>query len=160
MNAIFNYAKVGGTVVMQYNNSNGLVMDEFTPYPIKLSRSRVTEEDAEVRMLAPNHAVLNSPNVIQPSDFDHWVQERGLYFPSEWDASFTPILSMNDTGESALDGSLLVAKYGDGYFVYTGLSFFRELPDGVPGAYKLFTNLVSLGKPRSDKMAGAKVKKK
>lgn len=160
MNAVFNYAKVGGTVIMQYNNSNGLVMNDFTPYPIKLSRNRVTEEDATVRILAPNHPILNTPNAIQSSDFDHWIQERGLYFPSEWDPAFTPIFSMNDAGEDPLDGSLLVAKYGDGYFVYTGLSFFRELPYGVPGAYKLFANLVSLGKPRSDKMAGAKVKKK
>jgi len=97
--------------------------------------------------LAPDHPVLNTPNKITNDDFAGWVQERGIYFPSEWATNFTPILACHDPGEEPLKGSLLVAKYGQGYFVYTGLVFFRQLPAGVPGAYRLFANLVSLGKP-------------
>ena len=89
--------------------------------------------------------VLNTPNKITDADFEGWVQERGLYFPNEWSAEYTPILECNDPGETPKQGSLLVAQHGEGYFVYTGLSFFRELPAGVPGAYRLFANLVSLG---------------
>lgn len=146
---LLDYVQNGGTLVVQYNNSYGLDAQQFSPYPISLSRSRVTEEDAQVRFLNPSSPVLNVPNKISPNDFDGWVQERGLYFPDKWDAQFTPVLSMNDTGEEPLDGSLLVAKYGKGYYVYTGLSFFRELPEGVSGAYKLFANIVSLGKPKA-----------
>ena len=118
----------------------------LAPYPLKLSRQRITDETAEIRLLAPQHAALNSPNKLTTADFSAWVQERGLYYPSEWDAAFTPILSMNDPEEKPLDGALLVAQYGQGHFVYTGLSFFRQLPAGVPGAYRLFANLISLGK--------------
>ncbi|MEP6822903.1 MAG: PIG-L family deacetylase [Chthoniobacterales bacterium] len=139
------YAKNGGVVVMQYNTSPGPKPDQV-PYPLKVSRDRVTEEDAAVRMLAPDHPVLNFPNKITAADFNGWVQERGLYFPNEWDKAWTPILSSNDTGEKPADGSLLVARVEKGWFVYTGLSFFRELPAGVPGAYRLFANLISLGK--------------
>ncbi len=139
------YAKNGGVVVMQYNTSPGPKPDQV-PYPLKVSRDRVTEEDAEVRMLAPDHPVLNSPNKITAADFNGWIQERGLYFPNEWDKAWTPILSANDTGEKPADGSLLVARVEKGWFVYTGLSFFRELPAGVPGAYRLFANMISLGK--------------
>lgn len=144
---LFDYAKQGGTVVVQYNTNGTLVPDaEITPYKLKISRDRTTVEEAEMRLLAPDHPVLNSPNKITAKDFDGWVQERGLYFPSEWGPEYTPILSCNDPGEPARDGSLLVAKYGEGWYVYTGLSFFRELPSGVPGAYRLFANLVGLGK--------------
>ncbi|HET6543763.1 MAG TPA: LmbE family protein, partial [Chryseolinea sp.] len=103
--------------------------------------------------------LLNTPNKITTKDFDGWVQERGLYYPNKWDANFEPLLSMNDKGENAKDGSLLVAKYGEGYYVYTGLSFFRELPEGVVGAYKLFANLVSAGKGNK-KPENAKVRNK
>lgn len=96
--------------------------------------------------LDPDNPVLNTPNKITQADFDNWVQERGTYFPSDWDKNFTPILACNDAGESPLKGSLLVANYGKGHFVYTGLTFFRQLPAGVPGAYRLFANLISLGK--------------
>lgn len=144
MPAVLEYAKAGGTVVVQYNTSSRMETDNFSPYPITLGRERVTDETAEVRILKPGHPVLNTPNKITASDFDGWIQERGLYFPAEWDESYEPILSMNDKGESPKNGSLLVAKYGKGYYVYTVLSFFRELPEGVPGAYKLFANLVSL----------------
>lgn len=140
------YVKSGGTMMVQYNTSHRLKVDEVSPLHIKLSRDRVTDEFSEVRILAPSHEVMNFPNQITTKDFDGWVQERGLYFPNEWSSEFTPILSMNDTGETAKNGSLLVAKYGEGHFIYTGLSFFRELPAGVPGAYKLFTNLLSVGK--------------
>lgn len=154
MHDLLDYVKNGGTLVMQYNTNAGLETGNFAPYPLSLSRNRVTEEDARVRILAPDHPVLNFPNKIEPEDFNNWVQERGLYFPDKWDTTYTPILSMNDTGEKPMDGSLLVAKYGAGYYVYTGLSFFRELPEGVPGAYKLFVNMVSLSKadqPVADK---------
>ncbi|MBL4939226.1 MAG: LmbE family protein, partial [Lutibacter sp.] len=130
--------------------SHRLKVEELAPYPLKLSRDRVTEENAEVRILNPTHELLNYPNKITQSDFNGWVQERGLYFPNEWDSKFEAILSMNDKNESAKNGSLLVAKYGSGNFIYTGLSFFRELPAGVPGAYRLFANMLSIGKNNSE----------
>ena len=113
---------------------------------LQISQSRVTDENATVTFLAPDHPVLNSPNKISSADFEGWVQERGIYFPDQWDQHFTPILAFNDPGEAPLKGGLLVAGHGRGHFVYTGLVFFRELPAGVPGAYRLFANLVSLGK--------------
>lgn len=145
--ALFEYVQKGGTLVTQYNtNFGGTENVTLAPYPLKLSRQRITDETAEIRLLAPQHAVLNSPNKLSATDFSGWVQERGLYYPSEWDAAYTPVLSMNDPEEKSLDGALLVAQYGQGHFVYTGLSFFRQLPAGVPGAYRLFANLISLGK--------------
>lgn len=144
------YAKEGGTVLMQYNTNGGLEVETFAPFPMKLGRDRVTDETAEVRILKPDHAAFNFPNKINSSDFAGWVQERGLYFPSEWDPSYEALISMNDPAEKAKDGSLLVAPYGDGYFIYTGLAFFRQLPEGVPGAYKLFANLVSLKKVKTE----------
>jgi LmbE family N-acetylglucosaminyl deacetylase len=145
MNDLLSYVKNGGTLIVQYNTTIDLG-STFTPYPLKLSRDRVSEEDAPVRILKPDHPALNFPNKITGADFDGWVQERGLYFPNSWDEPFEALLSMNDTGEDPKNGSLLIARYGEGYYVYTGLSFFRELPEGVPGAYKLFANLVSIGK--------------
>jgi hypothetical protein len=139
------YVKQGGTMVVQYNTNGGMKMEDIAPYPMQLSRDRVTEEDAEMRILLPSHPVLNTPNKISQKDFDGWVQERGLYFPNVWDERYQAPLSSNDKGEGPLDGSLLVSKYGKGHYVYTGLSFFRELPAGVPGAYRLFANLISLG---------------
>lgn len=145
---LLEYVKEGGTMIVQYNTSHALVLpgEEIAPYPLKLSRDRVTVEEAAVRFLAPDHELLNYPNKITSGDFDGWVQERGLYFPNEWGEEFTPVLSINDPGEPARDGSLLVAEYGKGYYIYTSLSFFRELPAGVPGAYRLFANLLSIGK--------------
>ena len=143
---LFNYVENGGTLVVQYNTSREVLTDEVAPFELQLSRDRVTDENSEVKFLAPNHPVLNSPNQITQQDFEGWVQERGLYFPDKWSKEFTPILSMHDKGESALKGSLLVAQHGKGYYVYTGLSFFRELPEGVSGAYRLFANILSLGK--------------
>jgi len=142
---LFDYAKNGGTVIVQYNTGHRLVTQDVAPMDIHISRDRVTVEDSPVKVLAPKHPVLNYPFEIAGVDFNGWVQERGLYFPDKWDKSFEPILEMNDPGESPKQGSLLVAKYGKGYYCYTGLSFFRELPPGVPGAYKLLINLISLG---------------
>ncbi len=139
------YVEEGGTLILQYNTAHRLVTKDLAPYPLKLSRDRVTVEEAEIRMLKPDHHVLNFPNKIGSADFDNWVQERGLYFPNEWDDNFEAILSSNDPGEPARDGGLLVAKYGKGYYVYSGYSWFRQLPAGVPGAYRLFTNLISVG---------------
>ncbi|NNF85801.1 MAG: LmbE family protein, partial [Winogradskyella sp.] len=143
---LFDYVANGGNLIIQYNTSRGLIMDELAPYDLNLSRDRVTDENAEVRILDKNHPVLNHPNKITEQDFEGWVQERGLYFPDAWASEFTPLLSINDPGENPKEGSLLVAKYGKGNYIYTGLSFFREFPAGVPGAYKLFANLLSLGK--------------
>jgi LmbE family N-acetylglucosaminyl deacetylase len=137
------YVKAGGVVVAQYNTTD-LKTKEIGPYSLEISRDRVTDENAEVRILAPDHPLLNLPNKIGPDDFKGWLQERGLYFPTKWDANWTPLLSCNDPGEKPLDGGLLVAKSGSGCFVYTGYAFFRQLPAGVPGAYRLFANMVSL----------------
>ena len=149
MDALLDYVNNGGTLVMQYNTTADLETNRFFPYPLTLSRDRVTEEDAEVRILLLQHPVLNFPNKITSEDFKGWVQERGLYFPGTWDSRYEALFSMNDAGESPKNGSLLIAAYGKGYYVYTGLSFFRQLPEGVPGAYRLFANLVSLGKSTS-----------
>jgi LmbE family N-acetylglucosaminyl deacetylase len=144
--ALLKYVENGGTLISQYNVNRGIIVDQFAPFSIELSRERVTEENAEVRFLSPDHPVLNSPNKITSKDFENWVQERGLYFADKWAPEFTPILSMNDKNETPKNGSLLIAKYGKGYFIYTGLSFFRQFPEGVPGAFRLFSNLVSIGK--------------
>lgn len=143
---LFDFVAEGGNMIVQYNTSYRLKADALAPYDLKLSRDRVTDENAEVRFLDPNHEVLNFPNKITQKDFEGWTQERGLYFPNSWGPEFTPVLSMNDKGEPARDGSLLVAKHGKGYYTYTGLSFFREFPAGVSGAYRLFANILSLGK--------------
>lgn len=140
------YVENGGTMIVQYNTNHSLVTENFAPYSLKLSRERVTDEFSEVKILAPENPLLNTPNKITQKDFEGWVQERGLYFPNEWAKEFTPILGMKDKGETETKGSLLVAKYGKGYYIYTGLSFFRELPAGVPGAYRLFANMLSIGK--------------
>ena len=143
---LFNFVKNGGNMIVQYNTSHRLKVEKLAPYSLKLSRDRVTDETADVTFLSPNHSLLNYPNKITQNDFKGWTQERGLYFPNEWAKEFTPILSMHDKGETAKTGSLLVAKYGKGYYLYTGLSFFREFPAGVSGAYRLFANMLSIGK--------------
>jgi LmbE family N-acetylglucosaminyl deacetylase len=142
--ALMEYVKNGGNLIVQYNTNHSLVVPDIAPYPLKLSRERVAVEDAEVRLLQPNHPVLNSPNKITQKDFEGWVQERGLYFANEWSKEFQAILSSNDPGEPARDGGLLIAPYGKGNYIYTGYSWFRELPAGVSGAYRLFANLISL----------------
>ena len=154
---LFEFVKSGKTMVVQYNTNGDLVTEKIAPYSLKLSKDRVTEENAEVRFLAPNHPVLNFPNKITKKDFEGWKQEQGLYYPNEFDKAFTPILSSNDAGETPKNGALLVAPYGKGYYIYTGLSFFRELPEGVTGAYKLMTNIISL--KSADKISASTIKK-
>jgi LmbE family N-acetylglucosaminyl deacetylase len=140
---LMEYVSKGGTLLIQYNVSNPLLVKDIGPYPFKISRDRVTEENAGVRFLEKDHPVLNYPNKITSKDFEGWIQERGLYFLSDADPKYKRILSMNDPGETPKDGSLLVADYGKGRFVYTSLVFFRELPAGIPGAYRLFVNLLT-----------------
>ena len=142
---LWDYVKQGGTVVVQYNTSRGFNSDLAGPYPISFNRDRVTNENSKVTLLNSLHPLLNKPNKITDNDFDGWVQERGLYFSNKWDAKYEPLLSMNDKGETPKKGSLLVADHGKGKFIFTGLSFFRQLPAGVPGAYRLFANIISYG---------------
>ena len=144
-NRLLDYARAGGTVVVQYNTSRRLDMTGLAPYPLTLSRDRVTVEEAPVTFVDPEAAVLQRPNAITAADFEGWVQERGLYFPNEWDPAYQTVIASADPGEEPLEGGLLVAELGEGHYVYTGLSFFRELPAGVPGAYRLFVNLLELG---------------
>lgn len=143
---LLDYVNKGGTMIVQYNTNRELVTNDISPFNLSLSRDRVTDENAEVTFLAPEHPVLNTPNKLTKADFDGWAQERGLYFPGSWDENFTPIFSMNDAGETPKNGSLLVAQYGKGYYIYTGLSFFRQFPEAVPGSFRLFANLISIGK--------------
>lgn len=142
---LLDFVKNGKTMIVQYNTLDEFVTKDIAPYPLKISRDRVTEENAEVRFLDPQHRLLNSPNKITSEDFKGWKQEQGLYYPNEWDQAFTPILSANDKGENPKNGALLVAKYGKGHYIYTGLSFFRELPEGVSGAFRLMANMISIG---------------
>ena len=144
------YVKNGGTLVQQYNVNNPLKISQIGPYPFTITRDRVTEEDAVVSFLKPEHAVLNYPNKITQKDFEGWVQERGIYFASNLDEKYTPILRMGDKGEQPSNGSLIIAEYGKGKYIYTGLVFYRELPAGVPGAYRLFVNLLSAGSKSTD----------
>ena len=144
---LFDFVKRGKTMIVQYNTNGKLITDKIAPYPLKISNDRVTEENAKITFLAPNHPVLNTPNKISTKDFEGWTQEQGLYYPDQYDRAFTPIISSHDKGESSKDGALLVAPYGKGYYIYTGLSFFRELPEGVSGAYRLLSNIISLKQP-------------
>ncbi|MBS0000411.1 MAG: PIG-L family deacetylase [Cyclobacteriaceae bacterium] len=146
-----NYLKKGGNLIIQYNNMRiGLKSDLIMPFPIEFSgnsaRVRVSEEDAEVNFLLPDHPALNAPNDITENDFEGWIQERGLYFPVKWDGQYDALMSSHDTGEDPLKGGILVAEYGEGHYVYTSLSWFRQLPAGVPGAFRVFANLISLGR--------------
>ncbi|GAA4114498.1 hypothetical protein GCM10022393_14000 [Aquimarina addita] len=144
---LLKYVENGGNLIVQYNTNRRLkVTDNLGPFPLQLSRDRVTDENAAITMLAKDHPILNVPNKITNQDFEGWVQERGLYFPNEWAKEYTPILATNDKGETEKKGALLVANYGKGHYIYTGLSFFREFPAGVSGAYRLFANMLSLGK--------------
>ena len=157
---LMEYVNGGGTVITQYNTSMRN-QPAIGPYPFSISRDRVTVEEAGVTILSPDHPIINGPNKITQKDFDGWVQERGLYFPNEWDDKYTPILSSNDPGETPKNGGLIVGQYGEGYFVYTGYSWFRELPAGVSGAFRIFTNMISLGheKPKSANLNSVENKK-
>ncbi len=144
--ALMDYVENGGTLLVQYNTQRNLLIDPKTALGVSLSRDRVTDEQAAVTLLAPDHPALTGPNRITAADFEGWVQERGLYFPNQWNENFTPLIACHDADESEKSGALLVARQGKGHLVYASLSFFRELPEGVPGAYRLFANLLSLGK--------------
>lgn len=144
--SLMRYVKEGGNLIVQYNTNNRIssVPVDIGPYPFTITRERVTDEKAAVSFLKPNHPVLHFPNEITQSDFEGWIQERGIYFATDSLNKYTKVLSMADPNEKPLDGSLLIRAYGRGNFVYTGLAFFRELPAGVPGAYRLFANLLGL----------------
>lgn len=148
--ALNDYVKNGGTWLVQYNTTRGLKQDQIGPYPFQLSRERVTDETATPEFLYPAHPVLNQPNRIGMDDFDDWVQERGLYFANEWDEAFIPIIAWSDPEEPPRKGGLIVAPYGKGHFVYSGISFFRELPAGVSGAYRLLSNILALSQSRNE----------
>ena len=143
---LFDFVGGGGNMIVQYNTTGRLTVKNVAPYSLRISRDRVTDENAKVKFINATHPVLNYPNKITQKDFEGWVQEQGLYYPDEWAKEFEPILSSHDKGESAKKGGLLVAKYGKGYYIYTGLSFFRELPEGVSGAYRLMANMIAIGK--------------
>ncbi len=147
---LMDYVKNGGNLIVQYNTSNFIssVTSKIGPYPFAISRNRVTDEKATVNFLLPGHAVLNYPNKITAKDFDNWVQERGIYFADQADAAYEMPLSMADPNEKEQKGSLIIASHGKGKFVYTGLVFFRELPAGVPGAYRLLANIIALNKKK------------
>ncbi|HEU4884047.1 MAG TPA: NEW3 domain-containing protein, partial [Longimicrobium sp.] len=143
---LLSYVERGGTFIVQYNKYE-IVEGHFTPFPLTMAHphGRVTDENAPVRMLDPAHPVFTTPNRITEADWAGWVQERGLYFAETWDPAYTPVLETGDPGETPLRGGLLIARHGRGTYVYTGLAFFRQFPQGVPGAYRLFANLLALG---------------
>jgi len=142
---LMQYVNDGGVLLVQYNTSTriGPVVAKIAPYPFSISRNRITDEEAKVNFLIPDHPALNYPNKITDKDFEGWIQERSIYHAEKADTAYRSILSMKDPGEKENDGSLIIANYGKGRFVYTGLVFFRELPAGVPGAYRLFANLIA-----------------
>ncbi|WFB69199.1 PIG-L family deacetylase [Chryseobacterium sp. WX] len=143
---LWSYAKAGGNLVMQYNTNQDTTVDKLGMYNFTIANKRVTEENAAVRFLNPNHKLLNFPNKITADDFKGWVQERGAYFPAQWDAAYEPLFEMHDTDEEPLQGSTLYARYGKGNFIYTPLAFFRQLPAGNVGAARLFLNFLSAQK--------------
>ncbi len=150
---LLDYVYKGGTLVVQYNGLGGgpcgtdpKLLEGIGPYPIKLGNLRVTVEEAPVAFPNPQSPLLQTPNKITEKDFEGWIQERGLYFASEWDPKYSPLFETHDPGEKPLLGGTLVAKYGKGAYVFTAFSWFRELPAGVPGAYRMFANLLSAGK--------------
>ncbi|MDN5480592.1 MAG: PIG-L family deacetylase, partial [Chryseobacterium sp.] len=143
---LWSYVKAGGNLVMQYNTNQDTTVDQLGMYNFSIANKRVTEENAAVTFLNPNHKLLNFPNKITADDFKDWVQERGAYFPAQWDAAYEPLFEMHDTGEEPLQGSTLYAKYGKGNFIYTPLAFFRQLPAGNVGAARLFFNFLSAQK--------------
>lgn len=140
---LMEYVKQGGHMVVQYTTNYGLLTDQIGPYDFKIGRDRVTKEEAKPSFLQPSHSLMNTPNKLTQEDFDNWVQERGLYFAKEWDQNYTPLIGWNDPGEDQKDGALLVTEFGKGSFIFTGISFFRQLPAGVPGAYRVFANIIS-----------------
>jgi hypothetical protein len=145
---LLDYVSNGGTLIVQYNK-NEYANGNFAPYLVKMSRGdRVTDENAPITVLAPDHPLFNFPNKITADDWKGWTQERGLYFLSDWDSRYTPLLASSDSPGDPLKGGQLIAQYGKGNYVYTAYSWFRQFPAGVPGAYRLFANLVSYSKRR------------
>ena len=142
---LLQYIERGGTLVVQYNVASGSLADRIGPYPFTIGRDRVSVETAPVVFLAPGHSLLNVPNKITPEDFKGWIQERGLYFASQWDEKYETVLACHDPGEPDRNGGLLYCRYGKGIFVYTAYAWFRQLPAGVPGAFRLFANIISAG---------------
>ncbi len=142
---LMNYVKDGGVLLVQYNTNNniGPVKAKIGPYPFTISRNRVTDENAEVTFLQPQNRLMSYPNKITGKDFENWIQERSTYHAVDFDKNYKALFSMHDEGESAQPGSLIYTDYGKGRFVYCGLVLFRELPAGVPGAYRLFANLIA-----------------
>lgn len=144
---LLEYVSAGGTLLVQYNAGTGDFNEgKFTPYSAQLSRARVSVEEAQVQILEPDDSIFHYPNQITQADFDGWVQERGLYFMDKWDDHFKALLACHDPGESDQKGGLLRASYGKGTYIYTGYAFFRQLPAGVPGAIRLYVNLLSAGR--------------
>ena len=148
-NTLFEYVKNGGNLIVQYQTQafyGTVKTKELGPFPISIGRGRVTEENAEMKVLRTTDPILNTPNKIDSKDYDGWIQERGLYFAEKWSDKYTSVYSIKDTGETEQEGSLLYTKYGKGTYIFTGLSFFRQLPAGVPGAFRLMANLISFNK--------------
>ena len=150
---LFDYAQNGGVVVVQYNmleggpfGGNPALVEHVGPYPIKVSRDRVTVEEAPVTFPNPQNPLLHSPNEITERDFDGWVQERGLYFANEWDPRYQSVLESHDPGEQPMPGGMLYTKYGKGVYIFSAYAWFRELPAGVPGAFRIFANMLSAAK--------------
>jgi hypothetical protein len=149
---LLKFAADGGTLIVFYHKTNEWNPDErrkrpqLAPYPIMIGDDRVTEETAPITFLEPQHPLLNFPNKITQRDFDGWIQERGLYYPREWDPQYTALFSTHDTGEAPLKGGVLVAKYGKGNYIYTSMVWYRQLREGVPGGYRFFANMISYGK--------------
>jgi hypothetical protein len=147
---LMNYVKEGGNMIVQYNTSSsiGPVKARIGPYNFDITRNRITDENAKVTLLKPDHPVFNFPNKITDEDFRGWIQERSIYHASDSTGKYEKLISMADPGEKPDEGSLIVTRYGKGWFVYTGLVFFRELPAGVPGAYRLLANLIALNRKK------------
>jgi hypothetical protein len=143
--ALMSYVHKGGVLLVQYNTSNFIsqVKSRIGPYDFSIGRNRITDEHAAVNWLLPDHQVMQYPNKLTPTDFEGWVQERSIYHAEKTDKNYVTLFRMQDAGEAAHDGSLIMAGYGKGRFIYTGLSFFRQLPAGVPGAYRLLANLLA-----------------
>lgn len=158
---LMEYVKNGGTYVVQYSKSFDMVTKNIGPYPIQLSHDRVTVEQAPVTFLAKDNPVLNYPNKITEKDFDNWIQERGLYFAHKWDSRYQPVISCHDPGETPKEGGFLYTKYGKGVFIYSAYDWFRELPAGVMGSFRIFANMLSAGKaPQQVNLpAGSQVEK-
>jgi len=149
--SLMKYVENGGNLIVQYNTNNrlGPIIAKMFPYDLEITRDRVTVEEAPVKFVDSSSVILNSPNKIDSKDFESWIQERGIYFAGKRDASWKSPIAMNDPGETSNDGSIVVAQYGKGNLVYTGLSFFRELPAGVTGAYRLLVNMIEI--PQNNK---------